>query len=97
MAQEWAKSFYKSKQWQRCRRSYIASVFGLCEICGKPGYILHHKIVLTPDNITDPDVSLNHDNLIYVCKDCHEGEHHPDIRFCRFDDDGQPLTHSPRV
>lgn len=95
MSQEWAKSFYKSKQWQQCRRSYIASVFGLCEICGKPGFILHHKITLTPDNITDADVSLNHDNLIYVCKDCHEGEHYPNTRFCRFDDDGQPLPRSP--
>lgn len=41
----------------------------------KPGYIVHHKVLLTPMNITDPNVSLNPDNLYYVCKDCHEKEH----------------------
>ena len=91
MAQEWAKAFYKSKSWQRCRASYIKDVYGLCEVCGCPGYIVHHKIPLTLLNINDPDVSLNHDNLIYVCKDCHEREHHGDILRYRFGDDGMPV------
>lgn len=72
-----AKQFYKSKDWQRCREAYIASVFGLCERkgCGKPGYIVHHKIKLTPLNINDPNVTLNWDNLQYLCLDCHNREH----------------------
>ena len=63
---EWAKSFYKSQAWKRCRAAYAASVGGLCERCLSrgmytPGVIVHHKIVLTPDNISDPSVTLNWD------------------------------------
>lgn len=80
MAREFAKPFYRSKAWQRCRESYIAKVHGLCERCeaqGRivPGKILHHKIYLTPENIHDPNISLNHDNLEFLCHDCHNREH----------------------
>lgn len=71
MAREFAKTFYKSKAWQKCREGYIASVFGLCEKCQRPGYIVHHKIELTPWNINDPAISLGWDNLQYLCLDCH--------------------------
>ncbi|WP_019243657.1 MULTISPECIES: HNH endonuclease [Bacillus] len=76
MAKEWAKRFYKSKAWRQCRDSYISKVHGLCERCKQPGKILHHKEYLTPNNIDDPYVSLNHDNLEYLCQDCHNKEHH---------------------
>lgn len=77
MAKEWAKSFYNSKAWKRCRASYIAQRVlidgGTCEECKEcPGYILHHKTTLTPANIGDPDIALNHCNLQYVCKECHD-------------------------
>jgi 5-methylcytosine-specific restriction endonuclease McrA len=77
---EYARAFYKSTAWQQCRAAYIKSVGGLCERClaeGKivPGYIVHHKCYLTPDNILDPDVSLNWNNLEYLCHDCHNKEH----------------------
>jgi len=80
MAKEWAKKFYKSKAWQECRASYIVTVNGLCERClalneYRNGYIVHHKIVLTPDNIGDPYVALNHEHLEYCCLDCHNEEH----------------------
>jgi len=75
MAKEFAKKFYKSKAWIKCRYAYIKSIFGLCERCGKPGYILHHKIELNPNNINDPNITLNWDNLEYVCHDCHNEEH----------------------
>lgn len=71
MAQAWAKAFYNSKAWQECRDGYIKSVFGLCEKCGKPGYIVHHKERLTPWNINDPDVTLNWSKLQYLCLKCH--------------------------
>ena len=77
MARLFAESFYKSKAWLACRAAYVASVFHLCERCGKPGKILHHIVELSPENIADPDITLGWDNLIYVCKDCHEREHHP--------------------
>ena len=60
--QPWAARFYASGRWKKCRAGYIkfrrTIDGGLCEECrDKPGYIVHHKRALTPDNITDPDVS----------------------------------------
>ena len=45
------RQFYKSKQWQLCRESYLASVGRLCEECLKngritPAVIVHHKVEL---------------------------------------------------
>ena len=59
---EFATAFYKSKAWQRCRAGYIAYRRGvdggLCEICGdQPGYIVHHKTHLTPQNINDANIT----------------------------------------
>jgi hypothetical protein len=75
MAQDFAKAFYNSKAWKDCRDGYIKSVFGLCERCPKPGYIVHHIIELTPENINDPDITLNWDNLEYLCLECHNSAH----------------------
>ena len=80
MAKEFAKAFYKSKAWIKCRASYIASVQGLCERCLEKGYIVngyivHHKILLTPSNIDNPDITLNWDKLEYLCHTCHNLEH----------------------
>ena len=77
MAKEYAKSFYQSKAWKDCRASYIASVMGQCERClangkVKGGFIVHHKEHIKPSNIHDPMITLNHDNLLYVCHSCHE-------------------------
>jgi hypothetical protein len=70
-----AKRFYRSKAWLDCRRSYIQSVFGLCERCHQPGYIVHHKTYMTAKNIHDVNITLNHDNLEYLCLTCHNREH----------------------
>ncbi|BCZ48443.1 hypothetical protein psyc5s11_45100 [Clostridium gelidum] len=75
MAKEFAKAFYNSSAWKKCKASYIESVHGLCERCERPGYIVHHKKELTSNNINDPNVTLNHDNLEYLCLDCHNAEH----------------------
>ena len=77
MAQVWSRKFYRSKEWQRCREAYIQSVKGLCERCTSPvaGLIVHHKIVLTPQNINDPSVTLNHEHLEYLCLSCHNIVH----------------------
>lgn len=79
-APEQQRAFYKSKTWQRCRAAYISKVGGLCERCFargivRPGYIVHHKEYISLDNINDPAVLLNHDNLEYLCMDCHNNEH----------------------
>jgi len=78
MAREFAKAFYESDTWRKCRSAYIESVQGLCERCGKPGNIVHHKKHITPANINDPDITLNFDNLKCVCQDCHAIEHSKD-------------------
>lgn len=99
--QDFAKQFYKSKEWQTCRRSYIAKRMqidgGLCEECGdEQGYIVHHRIGLTPENIQNPGVTLNHSLLAYVCKDCHDqyeghGVDKKKKLLCGFDQTGQPM------
>ena len=93
MAKDYAKKFYKSTAWLKCRASYIKSVYGLCERCGSPGHVVHHIQYITPDNVHDPDVTLNHDNLEYLCQDCHNREHHKTEEITRdgltFDDKGQ--------
>lgn len=80
MAQEWAIKFYNSKAWQQCREAYKQSANGLCERCLKAGkYVLgnevHHKIYLSPDNINNPDITLNWENLELLCATCHSKEH----------------------
>lgn len=82
MSKEYAKSFYNSAAWIKCKNSYIKSVHGLCERCGEPGDIVHHKVYISPSNINNPDVTLNHDNLEYLCRKCHNKEH--ELKFNRF-------------
>lgn len=77
---EYAKIFYSSKAWQRCRDSYKASVGGLCERCKakgqlRPAEIVHHVTHITPNNINDPFVTLNPANLEALCRDCHAEVH----------------------
>lgn len=73
--QEFAKKFYLSTQWREMREAIFKRDFGLCVRCGKPGEIVHHKIHLTPNNINDPYITLNADNLELLCRDCHAIEH----------------------
>nr|DAI75605.1 MAG TPA: HNH endonuclease bacteriophage, HNH Endonuclease, DNA.52A [Caudoviricetes sp.] len=77
MAKAFAIGFYKSKKWQDCRQSFIAERMlvdgGLCQLCKeRHGYIVHHKIMIDESNVNNPDVTLNHENLMYVCKKCHD-------------------------
>ena len=107
MAKEWAKAFYNSKKWKRCKESYKAERIkidgGFCEVCHeKIGYIVHHKVTLTPENINNPDIALNHNLLSYECKDCHDEHEGHGIRekgaglLVLFDGDGQPIPKPPR-
>lgn len=72
---EWAKHFYKSKAWRQCRDAYFVYRHGLCERCQRPGKIVHHKIYLTPENINDPNISLNWEYVELLCATCHQHEH----------------------
>ena len=82
--------FYRSATWQQARLIKITSVNGRCEKCGGVGEEVHHIIHVTSSNVNDLNVTLNQDNLILLCKDCHNKEHK---RFNKikqkFDGDGQ--------
>ena len=95
MAREFAKKFYKSKAWKQCRDTIFKRDFGLCVHCGKPGEEVHHVTWLRPENINNPDITLNSSNLITLCKDCHNKEHkrnryteHKQARGIVYDDNG---------
>ena len=80
MPNGFARKFYVSSEWIRCREAYAKSKGWLCERClakglYTPGTQVHHKIRLTPDNLRDPSVSLNWDNLELLCTECHHEEH----------------------
>lgn len=83
MAREFAKAFYNSKKWKMCRKAYIehrkAIDGGMCETCHEaPGYIVHHKEELTPENINNPDIALSFQNLKFDCHICHQKENSKD-------------------
>lgn len=83
MARAFSRSFYHSKSWKATRQAYFESRHGLCERClrkgiVKPGEIVHHKLHLTPENISNPNVSLAFSNLELLCRDCH-ADAHPEI------------------
>lgn len=103
MAQDFARGFYNSKRWKDARKAYISYRVsidgGVCEVCRKNlGYIVHHKMMLTEQNINNPDISLGMDNLRYECKACHDEEegHWLDQNgyqkpFAGFDEQGRPI------
>lgn len=101
MAREWAYRFYHSRVWSECRLSYGASVFFVCERCGKPGNTCHHRKWLTPNNINDPMVTLSWDNLEWLCAECHNQEHWPEQAVTRegfaFDENGDLIATSPHA
>ena len=96
MAKEWAKPFYNSKRWIECSKSYKQSVHYECERCGELGDELHHKILLTANNIDDPEITLNWEHLELLCFTCHQKEtwdrDGATIEGIRFDKDGEVIN-----
>lgn len=90
---EFAEGFYKTQAWKDCRKAYAKSQGYLCEKCREKGIIrkgeiVHHKVHLSPENIKDPTVTLNWNNLELLCRDHHALAHKPDKRF-KVDDLGR--------
>lgn len=88
--QEFAKQFYKSQSWKTTRAAVFSARKGLCDLCLKqglyvPAEIVHHKVPLTPENIGDPNVTLNWDNLQLLCRECHARMHDQKKRRYKFD------------
>lgn len=78
-------TFYKSKEWEQFREYVIHKRtaddgFIYDEVTGKPilkkyDIILHHKIVLTEQNVNDASISLNEDNIMIVSHKTHNMIH----------------------
>ena len=95
MAREFAGSLYRRARWRKCRAAFIADRFavdgGMCQRCREDlGYIVHHTVWLTPDNIDDHDIVYNHELLEFVCQRCHNQIEKEGGRYCLFDAHGQP-------
>lgn len=96
MAKIWAKQFYNSKAWLSCRGSFISKRIaidgGMCEHCReRAGYIVDHIEELTPENINDPNVALDHNNFQYLCLECHNRKTFNVESAGLFDEAGQPI------
>lgn len=89
---EYARSFYKGKQWKRVSCLYMSSKGYVCERCGGVGEICHHKKYITPWNINNPNVTLNMDNLECLCMDCHNKEHSCKHSRAVFDESGNMIA-----
>lgn len=84
------QAFYGTRSWKDCRESYKKKARGLCELCLKEGRytsgaIVHHKIELTPENVNDPSIALNFENLVLLCREHHAQVHNGTSR--RYDID----------
>ena len=90
MAKEYAKSFYNSVSWKRTQKAYLEKMFYTCEVCQHPANTVHHIIAITPENINDANITLNFENLMAVCEECHNKKHKSKKveRRYKFDEDG---------
>ena len=68
-------SFYGSKAWRKLSKAFLLSKNYICERCGNPADLAHHKVYLTPGNVWDSAVSMNVDLLESLCQNCHNTEH----------------------
>ena len=75
MARAFSKPFYNSPEWQKVRQAVLMRDRFLCVKCGRPAEEVHHKTHLSPNNIGDPRITMNMENLISLCKNCHFEEH----------------------
>lgn len=77
------KRFYTLKPWRDLSYNLKIQASGKCSRCDYQvidiadyKYLIgHHKIELTEDNIDDPNISLNPDNIEIICHWCHNKEH----------------------
>ncbi|MCR5812873.1 MAG: HNH endonuclease [Desulfovibrio sp.] len=91
MAKSYAKAFYNSSRWQHTSKAYMTSKHWLCERCGSPASICHHRQWLNPETIRDPAISLAWENLECLCQDCHNREHATREGACVFSSDGRVI------
>ena len=69
------QAFYHSRKWRQLSKLFLQSQNYICQRCGQPAEIAHHREYLTPANVNNPAVALNPDNLEALCMACHNAEH----------------------
>lgn len=89
---DFAREFYKSTRWRKAREAYLKEHRYICEVCGGTADTVHHIQHLNPMNIHDPDVTLNRDNLMAVCRDCHAKVHTKNERRYTVDENGNVVS-----
>ena len=92
---KFAKDFYNSAQWIKVRELALKRDKYLCQDCLArnmivPAEEVHHIIKLTPTNLDDPEITLNLDNLICLCHNCHTSRHAKKRRY-RIDEMGNVI------
>ena len=70
-----ALEFYSSSAWKSCRETYKKKMRYICEECGEVATEVHHIKHITAEHVTDPEVTLNFDNLMCLCHRCHMKAH----------------------
>lgn len=88
VARDFSRHVYHSARWAAIRdlamkrevttQGFVPS--GMCELCFshglyRPAKVVHHIVHITPENVDDPGVTLNADNLMRLCQDCHAAVH----------------------
>ena len=81
--------FYCSKKWRRVSAAYLSSKSYICERCGAPAVVCHHKKWLNDVNVHDPKIALDFDNLEALCQECHNAEHGAKHDVAVFNDAGE--------
>ena len=69
--------FYLSPRWRNLSKWY-RNGHPLCELCGKPTFIVHHKVPIRADNgriAEDDTLLMDETNLEALCVRCHEKKH----------------------
>lgn len=76
MTREETEAFYVSKAWRRKKKAILRRDHYQCQLCKRYGRlteakIVHHKLELAEY----PELALDDDNLISVCRACHNKLH----------------------
>ena len=104
MAKEYAKPFYNSAAWKNMRKEILKRDDYKCQCkgCHEVATEVHHKTEITEENIHDINITLNPNNLISLCSECHKAitkaEHGKEqIGIVRYviDESGYPIPITP--
>ena len=82
-------AFYGSRKWRRVSTAYMSSKSYICERCGAPAVICHHKTWLNGENVHNPEIAYGFDNLEALCLECHNAEHGLQHDVAVFNDAGE--------